>query len=61
MPDVNLEALREHHLAEERWERCRAAWFKLCGNNAASRECLCRAKDSLKIARNAQVHMKKRP
>lgn len=59
MPDVNPAALRRRHLAAERWERCRAAWFESRGNKAMANKCLCLAKDALKIARNAQAHMKK--
>lgn len=59
MVDVNPAALRKRHLAAERWERCRAAWFELRGDAIMAKKCLYLAKDSLKIARNAQTHMKK--
>jgi hypothetical protein len=32
MPDVNLAALLERHLAAVRWEEIRVAWFKRMGD-----------------------------
>ena len=36
MPDINLAALQERHLAAVRWERIRAAWFKRMGDGRSA-------------------------
>lgn len=59
MPDVNPAALRKRHLAAERWERCRAAWFSRCGNKAESTKRMYAAKDHMKAANYAEINMKR--
>jgi len=59
MRQVNPAALLEYHLAAERWERCRAAWFMQCGNAAESRRRTFAAQDHGQAAKNARINLRK--
>ena len=57
MPAVNFSAARQFHLAAERWERCRAAWFDRQGKGSMAMRCKCLANDHLRAARDAAIKM----
>lgn len=59
MSDVNLEALRERHLAAIRWEECRAAWFTRIGKRDHATRCKLMAKHHADAARDAAAGLTK--
>ena len=59
MADVNLEALRERHLAAVRWENVRAAYFARIGQPDNSTRCKLIAKRHVDAARDAAAGLKK--
>lgn len=60
MPDVNPAALRERHLAAERWEKVRAAYHLLKRNDlSTSRKHERMARDHAQSARNIEHGMRK--
>ena len=59
MADVDLQALRERHLAAIRWEQCRAAWFTRIGNRDNATRCKLIAKNHADAPRDAAAGLKK--
>lgn len=59
MAETNPAAMRRFHLAAERWERCRAAWFGRQGNDNMAMRCKCLAKDHQRAARDAAIKMQR--
>lgn len=59
MPTINYAALRQFHLAAERWERYRALWFQKQGNAKMSVSCKCLAIGHQGAARDAMLDTQK--
>jgi len=59
MPDINLAALQERHLAAVRWEKIRAAYFTRAGKLDNATRCKLLARHHANAAQDAAAGLKK--
>jgi hypothetical protein len=59
MPDINLAALQERHLAAVRWESIRAAFFMRAGKHDNATRCKLLVRHHMNAARDAEAGLKK--